>query len=315
MMVAAQGRDPAQPRADRATACRRSCTAGPFANIAHGCNSVIATKLALARADWVGHRGRLRLRPRRREVLRHQVRVGRPRHRGGRAGRHRARAQAARRRRRRTPSRRPTPAAVERGLGNLAKHVENIRTFGESPVVALNRFATDTDEEIEVVRPCVRRRSGVPFAVSDVFARGGEGGVELAEAVDGARRAALAAVHAALRLERADHGEDGEDRARDVRRARGGVDARRRERDLAQIEKLGFGGLPLCIAKTQKSLSDDPQVRRAAGGLRDHRARRRSSPPAPATSCRCSATSCGCPACRRRRRPSAWTSSTAAWSA
>ena len=74
------------------------------------------------------------------------------------------------------------PAAVERGLGNLEKHVENIRTFEENPIVALNRFHTDSDEEIEVVRACCKALD-VPFAVSNIYAEGGEGGIELAEAV------------------------------------------------------------------------------------------------------------------------------------
>jgi formate--tetrahydrofolate ligase len=69
---------------------------------------------------------------------------------------------------------------VERGLGNLAKHVENIRIFGESPVVALNRFGADN--EMAVVRKWCEA-AGVPFALSDVFAKGGEGGVALAETV------------------------------------------------------------------------------------------------------------------------------------
>jgi formate--tetrahydrofolate ligase len=152
----------------------------------------------------------------------------------------------------------PDPAAVERGLGNLAKHVENIRIFGESPVVALNRFGSDSAEEIAVVqRAC--DDLGVPFALSEVFARGGDGGVELARSViDHAERRAqpFRPIY--------DWSEPVKTKMDKVARAMyGASDAvwtRDAERALKQAEALGLGTLPLCIAKTQKSLSDDPQV-------------------------------------------------------
>jgi formate--tetrahydrofolate ligase len=124
---------------------------GPFANIAHGCNSVVATRLALARADWViteagfgfdlGAEKFFDIKcvsaglDTAAVVLVATVRALKL-HGGAAKG-----ALSA-----------PDPGAVERGLDNLAKHVENIRIFGESPVVALNRFATDTEPEIAVVR-------------------------------------------------------------------------------------------------------------------------------------------------------------------
>jgi formate--tetrahydrofolate ligase len=147
---------------------------------------------------------------------------------------------------------------VERGLGNLAKHVENIRIFGESPVVALNHFASDTPEESAVIAAwCDANR--VPFAASDVFAKGGEGGIELAETVMAhAERRARSftplyewSEPIATKMEKVAHAMYG---ARDIAWTK---DA---QRALAQIEQLGFGALPLCIAKTQKSLSDDPRV-------------------------------------------------------
>ena len=152
----------------------------------------------------------------------------------------------------------PDPGAVERGLGNLAKHVENIRIFGESPVVALNRFESDSGEEIDVVRSWCETE-GIPFAVSEVFARGGEGGVALAETVMAhAERRARAftplydwSEPITVKMAKVAHAMYG---AREV------AWTKEAQRALAQIEKLGFGGLPLCIAKTQKSLSDDPQV-------------------------------------------------------
>ena len=230
---------------------------GPFANIAHGCNSVTATRLALARADWAVTEAGFGFDLGAEKffdimcvsagldtaavVLVASVRALKMH--GGVA---------------KTAMATPDAGAVERGLGNLAKHVENIRIFGESPVVALNRFKADTDDEIAVVRRWCAE-TGVPFAVSDVFERGGEGGIALAETV---------ATHAEQRskpftplydwaepipvkMAKVAHAMYG---ARDVEWSR---EARRA---LTQIEALGFGGLPLCIAKTQKSLSDDPQV-------------------------------------------------------
>ena len=230
---------------------------GPFANIAHGCNSVVATKLAMGRADWViteagfgfdlGAEKFFDIKcvsaglDTAAVVLVATVRALKMH--GGVA---------------KTALTAPDPGAVEQGLGNLAKHVENIRLFGEPPVVALNRFASDHDEELAVVRRWCEE-AGVPCAMSDVFARGGEGGVELADCV---------AAHAERRarpftplyewsepitvkmdkVARGMYGAAEVSWTKDAQRAR------------TQIEQLGFGGLPLCIAKTQRSLSDDPAV-------------------------------------------------------
>jgi formate--tetrahydrofolate ligase len=152
----------------------------------------------------------------------------------------------------------PDPSAVERGMGNLEKHLESVRAFGKTPVVALNRFDTDSVEEIDVVRRACEAL-GVPFAVSEIFARGGEGGVELAEAV-------LASAEAEpkpfkplydlsdpikVKMEKIARQMYG---ARDVHYTPGA------EKDLKMIAKLGGEGLPLCVAKTPTSLSDNPSV-------------------------------------------------------
>jgi formate--tetrahydrofolate ligase len=147
---------------------------------------------------------------------------------------------------------------VERGLPNLAKHVENVRTFGELPVVALNRFDTDADEEIEVVRRACGKL-GAPFAVGDFFARGGDGAVDLARTVQ-------------------EHAEGTEQRFKPlyspsepikvkmdkIARSMYGASevgyTPQAEKELKQIQKLGYEGLPLCVAKTPASLSDDPTV-------------------------------------------------------
>jgi formate--tetrahydrofolate ligase len=236
---------------------------GPFANIAHGCNSVIATRMALQLADWaITEAGfgfdlgaekffDIKCRSAGLEtaavVLVATIRALKMH--GGRSLRELAE---------------PDPRAVERGLPNLEKHVENIRHFGEVPVVALNRFAGDGNEEIDVVR---RRCEalGVPFAVSDHHARGGEGAKELARAViaHAERRHSFEPLYAL---------EDPIDAkvlavARKMYGADGVVFTRQARRDLAEAERLGYGSLPVCIAKTPASLSDDARLRGRPGGF------------------------------------------------
>jgi formate--tetrahydrofolate ligase len=230
---------------------------GPFANIAHGCNSVLATKMAMAYADYTVTEAGFGLDLGAEKffdikcvsagldtaavVLVATVRALKMH--GG------------------VPKdalARPDAAAVERGLPNLEKHVESIRTFGEGPVVALNRFASDTEEEIAVVRTeCERLK--VPFAVADVFMRGGEGGTALAEVVvdvaarDPGRFRPLyeRSDPPKVKLSKIAHLMYG---AKDVTWSH---DA---ESDLALAKKFGYEFLPLCVAKTQKSLSDDPKL-------------------------------------------------------
>ena len=155
---------------------------GPFANIAHGCNSILATRMALATGRLRRDRGRVRLRPGRREVLRPEV-PRRPastrppivivatiralKMHGGVAL---------------DASKDPNPAAVERGLENLAAHLDSAAHFGKPIVVAINQFGTDTAEELEVVHDYCAGR-GVPCATADVFGAGGGGAIELAEKV------------------------------------------------------------------------------------------------------------------------------------
>ena len=228
---------------------------GPFANIAHGCNSVAATRMALAHADWVVTEAGFGFDLGAEKffdikcvsagldtaavVLVATVRALKLH--GGAD----KRALTV-----------PDPAAVERGLVNLEKHIENIRTFGETPVVGLNRFAADTDEEIAVV---ARAAEGlkVPFAVADVFARGGDGGRDLARAV---------MAHAETRSRRFqplyDWSEPVPEKMSKIAHAMYGardvVWTRQAQQALATVRAFGLEGLPLCIAKTQKSLSDDP---------------------------------------------------------
>lgn len=231
---------------------------GPFANIAHGCSSVVATKMAMAYADYtvteagfgfdLGAEKFFDIKcvsaglDTAAVVLVATVRALK-RH-GGVAAKD---AWST-----------PDPGAVERGLVNLEKHVESIRAFGEGPVVALNRFGTDSEDEIAVVRRACQRL-GVSFAVSDVFASGGAGGIELAEAVaeqasrDPGRFKPLYTPDdppkgKLLKIARTMYG------ASEV------AWSREAEADLALAESFGYGHLPLCVAKTQKSLSDDPRL-------------------------------------------------------
>ena len=230
---------------------------GPFANIAHGCNSVIATKMALAHADWVvteagfgfdlGAEKFFDIKCRSAGldtaavVLVATVRALK-RH-GGVA----TDAIAA-----------SDPDAVERGLANLHKHVESIQTFGERPVVALNRFASDSEEEIEVVRRSAESL-GVSFAVADHFASGGQGALDLADAVveQGERHAKpykpLYDLDDPLKIKM-------ERVAKYMYGAAAVVYSKQAERDLKRLTEFGYHRLPLCVAKTPTSLTDDPRI-------------------------------------------------------
>jgi len=231
---------------------------GPFANIAHGCNSLIATRAGLAFADWVvteagfgfdlGAEKFFDIKCRAAGldvdavVLVATVRAlkmhgGHPLDRIAE----------------------PDPAAVAAGLPNLDKHVDNIGLFGKTPVVALNRFATDTDEEIAVVREACERR-GVAVAVCEHFTRGGEGAIDLANKVVEAANGRHVPFHPLYRLE-----DTVPDKIAAVASKMYGASdvayTKQAERDLKTIERLGYGQLPVCIAKTQNSLSDDPKLR------------------------------------------------------
>ena len=155
---------------------------GPFANIAHGCNSITATDDRPQAGRLHGHRGRLRRRPGRREVSGHQVPLRRPHplRRGGRG--HRPGPEAPRRRAQGRPEH-ENLAALEKGLPNLLQHVENItQVYGLPCVVAINRFPTDTEAELKLVEEKCKEL-GVNVALSEVWAKGGEGGEALAEEV------------------------------------------------------------------------------------------------------------------------------------
>ncbi len=232
---------------------------GPFANIAHGCNSVIATKMAMQLADWtVTEAGfGFDLGAEKFFDIKCQgagldpvavVLVATARALKVHGGIKTRRELII-----------PSPEKVEAGLVNLAKHVENIRRFGKRPVVAINRFHTDTEEELEVIRRWCEEM-GTPVAISDHFARGGEGAQDLARVlmeVASEPASPLQPVYA--------WSEPVVDKitavAQEIYGAREVVLTAKAKDDLKDIERLGFSGLPICIAKTQSSLSDNPRLR------------------------------------------------------
>jgi len=229
---------------------------GPFANIAHGCNSVIATRMALAHADWVVTEAGFGSDLGAEKFLDIKCRYGDldpaamvlvatcralKRH-GGVSDK--------------TRFGDPNPEALEKGLPNLRKHVENAAHFGLLPVVAINRFGSDTDEEIEIVRRACDEM-GVACAVADIFAEGGEGGRELAAAV--VEQAGRKTRPYTPLYEWEDSVESKiETIATKIYGARSVQYEKAAKRDLALIDGLGYSGLPVCMAKTQNSLSDNP---------------------------------------------------------
>ena len=230
---------------------------GPFANIAHGCNSVIATKMALAHADWViteagfafdlGGEKFFDIKCRTAGldpaavVLVATIRALK-RH-GGVAKEQIGTAD---------------PAAVERGLDNLRKHIENVQVFGKTPIVALNRFGTDAEEEIAAVRRMCEEL-GVAFAAADHFARGGEGATDLARVVIDAANAGSPPFTPLYELSEPFKAKMQKIAQTIYGAAKVGYTPAA-ERDLKMIQKLGYENLPLCVAKTQSSLSDNPKL-------------------------------------------------------
>jgi formate--tetrahydrofolate ligase len=230
---------------------------GPFANIAHGTNSINATRMALAYADAVVTEAGFAFELGAEKFFDINCRYG------GfapcmtvlvatlRALKMHGGVPLAK-------VGEPDPAAVARGLANLEKHVENIRKFEQRCVVAINHFPTDTEIEVAVVkRHC--ELLGLQAVVTKGFAEGGEGGRELAEVVWSV------AQRSEPRFKPLYDWQAGiEDKILTVAGEMYGAEAvdyqPRAKRDKSQLEKLGFGGLPVCIAKTQQSLSDNPAL-------------------------------------------------------
>ena len=149
----------------------------------------------------------------------------------------------------------PNVEAVKKGIVNLEKHIENVQKFGVPLVVAINIFAQDTPEELEAVREhCAKH--GVNVALSDVFARGGEGGVELAKEVVALVEGGTANFKPIYEDEMPLK-QKIETIAREIYGADGVNFSNDAEKALAEFEAMGYGNLPVCMAKTQYSFSDD----------------------------------------------------------
>ena len=230
---------------------------GPFANIAHGCNSVMATQTGLKLADYTiteaGFGADLGaekffdikcryagLKPDAAVIV---ATVRALKMHGGVP---------------KTELKTPNVEAVKKGLVNLEKHIENVKKFGVPCVVAINIFAQDTAEELEAVREhCAKH--GVNVALSDVFAKGGEGGIDLAKEVIALADSGESKFVPIYPLEMSLKGKI-ETIAKEIYGADGVNYTKEADKALKEFEELGYGNLPICMAKTQYSFSDDPAL-------------------------------------------------------
>lgn len=232
---------------------------GPFANIAHGCNSIRATRLALKLADYciteagfgsdLGAEKFLDIKCRMAGLSPSCVvvvaTVRALKYNGGVA-----KADLAL----------ENVEALKKGTVNLKAHVENMKKFGVPVVVAINRFHTDTEAELQVIDQCCREL-GVDYALSEVFGKGGDGGKELAQTVcDVIEREANHCHFAPIYPDDATVEEKIQTIAEKIYGASQVVFSNQALKSLKEIKALGGDGMPVCIAKTQYSLSDDPAL-------------------------------------------------------
>lgn len=231
---------------------------GPFANIAHGCNSVMATKLAMTFGDYViteaGFGADLGaekfydikcrksgLQPKLTIIV--ATAQGLKMHGGVSLDQ----------------IKEPNAEGLTKGLANLDKHIENLRSFGQTVVVAFNRYANDTEEEIDLVRQhCAAQ--GIGFAVNNAFVEGGNGAVELANlVVDTIENQPSEPLHLAYNDD-----DTVEEKISKVACNLYGANmitySAAAKKKLKRIQELGYGHFPICIAKTQYSFSTDPKL-------------------------------------------------------
>lgn len=230
---------------------------GPFANIAHGCNSVRATKMALKMADYViteagfgadlGAEKFMDIKCRMAGLKPNAVvlvaTVRALKYNGG------------------VPKNELSAEnmdALHKGIVNLEKHIENLHKFGVPIVVTLNSFVTDTEAEISYIRKFCEERN-CEFALSEVWEKGGEGGIPLAEKVLDTLENKESDFHVLYENELSLK-EKIETVAREIYGADGVNYTSAASKQLKKLEELGFGKLPVCMAKTQYSLSDDPTL-------------------------------------------------------
>ncbi len=238
---------------------------GPFANIAHGCNSVIATKAGLKMADYciteagfgadLGAEKFLDIKCRKAgispDVIVLVATVRALKYNGGVP---------------KSELKEENLDALKKGIVNLEKHLENLQKFGVPVVVTLNHFDTDTENELEFIKSFCESR-GAEFALADVFAKGSEGGIDLAQK-----------VLYSIENKKADfkplyNDNDSieckiETIAKEIYGAEGVDYSSKALTQLKKIKELGFSDFPICVAKTQYSLSDDPKKLGRPSGFR-----------------------------------------------
>ncbi|MCL5441325.1 MAG: formate--tetrahydrofolate ligase [Candidatus Thermoplasmatota archaeon] len=238
---------------------------GPFGNIAHGTSSVLADRIALKLSDYlITEAGfgselgaekffdlvsRVANLPINAVVLVATIRA--LKHNGG------AKELNA-----------EDPKALESGFANLKRHIALIRGFGFDPVVSINRFQTDTEAEVTLLEKLLRDENA-RWALSEVYSRGADGGLRLAEAVLEAIGQSDGKVNRIYDL-----GEPMKDKIMKISRNVYGADdvvySKEALRDLKRITKMGLDGLPVCMAKTQYSLSDDATLLNSPKGFKVH---------------------------------------------
>ena len=230
---------------------------GPFANIAQGTNSIIATKTSLALSEYtiteagfgfdLGAEKFLDIKCRVADVAPNVVvlvaTVRALKYHGGMPLKE---------------LKTPNIEALKKGIENLQKHIENIKLFNLAPIVAINKFETDMQKELDFIKDyCLN--TGVPVSVADVWAKGGEGAIELAEIV-----VEKAASCYSMFKPLYDLGDSVENKIEIISRNIYGAEAVdytvKAKANLNKIHDLGLDGLAICMAKTQKSLSDNPKL-------------------------------------------------------
>ncbi len=230
---------------------------GPFANIAHGCNSVRATGAALKMADYVVTEAGFGADLGAEKFFNIKCRLGgfKPdavvlvatiralKYNGGIAKENLGQE---------------NPEALKKGIVNLEKHIENLQQFGVPVVVTLNSFVTDTEAEIAFVEEFCRDRS-CDFALSEVWEKGGEGGISLAEKVLETLEKKESRFHV-LYEDSLSLKEKIESVAKNIYGAKAAAYSAQAEAQIKKLTELGFDRFPVCMAKTQYSLSDDPSL-------------------------------------------------------
>ncbi len=238
---------------------------GPFANIAHGCNSIIATQLSLKLAEYTITEAGFGADLGAEKFFNIKARFGNLKPDAAvivatvRALKHHGGAKKE-------------ELGVEnlgqlaKGFENLEKHIENVNKFGVPAIVAINKFPTDTEAELNyVLERC--RELGAEAVLSEVWAKGGEGGIEMAEAVVRVCETKESKFKPIYDVEESIKDKI-EKIAKEVYGADGVDFTKKCEREIANIEKLGFDKMPICMAKTQYSLSDDPTLLGRPEGFR-----------------------------------------------